>query len=74
MALMLKVDIYFWHKCSKSQKVALDSHRATATEEEQRILDQLHVMSQMLQGVQDSAREDALARQARRQALAELRL
>ena len=46
----------------------------TATEEEQRILDQLHVMSQMLEQVEDSAREDALARQARRQALAELRL
>ena len=42
-----------------------------ATEKEQQIIDQLRVMSQMLE---DSARKDALVRQARRQDLADLRL
>ena len=42
-----------------------------ATEKEQQIIDQLRVMSQMLE---DSAHKDALVRQARRQDLADLRL
>ena len=45
--------------------------RTFATEKEQQIIDQLRVMSQMLE---DSARKDALVRQARRQDLADLRL
>ena len=42
-----------------------------ATEKEQQIIDQLRVMSQMLE---NSAREDTLVRQARHQAIVDLRL